>query len=79
MTEVANESSNGLVRVELSVDTASPSLIPLEHGLSGTAEVEVGQLSPAALVLRAAGKLLSPVPQRRPLAGESAGVDTTHD
>ena len=33
--------------------------IPLQHGLPGTVEVEVDRVSPAALVLRHAGRMLS--------------------
>lgn len=55
---VAKELQGGLVRVELNVDPDSETLIPLQHGLFGTLEVEVDRVSPAALVLRNAGKLL---------------------
>jgi len=60
VVNVARESKDGQIRVELTIlpDPASP--IPLQHGLAGTAEVEVERLSPAALVLRAAGQWLSP-------------------
>ncbi len=59
VADVGNEPTNGLIRVEVALDLQSPSQIPLAHGLPGTAEVEVERLSPAALVLRAAGKRLS--------------------
>jgi membrane fusion protein (multidrug efflux system) len=59
VTTVANEPRDGLLRVELSVASQSPRAIPLQHGLGGTVEVEVERLSPATLVLRAAGKLLA--------------------
>lgn len=52
---VANEIRDGRVRVECDVDGASPKLIPAQHGLPGTVEVEVEQVSPAALVFRLAG------------------------
>jgi multidrug resistance efflux pump len=55
----ANEPLDGQLRVELSVRPESAPQIPLQHGLSGTVEVQVDRLSPARLVLRAAGKLLA--------------------
>lgn len=53
---VAGEVRDGTVRVELRIDPGSPSRVPLQHGLPGSVEVEVEQLTPAALVLRAAGR-----------------------
>jgi membrane fusion protein (multidrug efflux system) len=55
---VANEPRDGQLRVELSVKADSARTIPLQHGLAGTVEVAVERVSPAVLVLRAAGKLL---------------------
>ena len=49
---------SGQVRVELTIDPDPASPIPLEHGLPGTIEVEVDRVSPAALALRAVGKML---------------------
>jgi membrane fusion protein (multidrug efflux system) len=51
---VATEPREGRVRVELAVVSADPRL-PLQHGLPGTVEVEVERVTPAVLVLRAAG------------------------
>jgi membrane fusion protein (multidrug efflux system) len=59
VTAVGNEPLDGHIRVELMLDRASAPRIPLEHGLSGTAEVEVERTSPAALVLRTVGRWLS--------------------
>lgn len=56
VSRVAGEVRDGAVRVELRIDPASPSRVPLQHGLPGSVEVEVEQLTPAALVLRAAGR-----------------------
>jgi hypothetical protein len=50
----ARELRDGRVRVELEL-TGLPGGIPLQHGLPGRVEIEVERLSPAALVLRAAG------------------------
>jgi membrane fusion protein (multidrug efflux system) len=57
---VAQEAKDGQIRVEMKIipDPASP--IPLQHGLAGAAEVEVERISPATLVLRAAGQWLTP-------------------
>jgi multidrug resistance efflux pump len=59
VTSVADEVRDGHIRAELAVhpDPASP--IPLQHGLPGTVEVEVERVTPATLVLRAAGRLLA--------------------
>jgi multidrug resistance efflux pump len=50
----ARELRDGRIRVELAL-TGLPSGVPLQHGLPGRVEIEVERLSPAALVLRAAG------------------------
>ncbi len=56
---VASELRDGLVRVELEVHPDPASAIPLQHGLPGALEVETERVSPAVLVLRAAGRLLA--------------------
>lgn len=56
---VANETREGMVKVELSIQPLPGSLIPLQHGLQGTVEVEVERVSPAALILRTTGQKLS--------------------
>lgn len=58
VTRVSSEVRDGRIRVELAIDPDPPPALPLQHGLPGTVEVEVERTSPAALVLRAAGKLL---------------------
>ena len=58
VARVGSEAREGHIRVELDVTLDDGSELPLEHGLPGTVEVEVERLSPAALVLRSAGKLL---------------------
>ena len=57
VASVAAEPRDGSVRVELTIHPSPGSRIPLQHGLPGTVEVEVERVSPAALLLRAAGKL----------------------
>jgi multidrug resistance efflux pump len=55
VARTSSASEEGQVRVELEVDTPQADTpIPLQHGLSGTAEVEVEALSPARLALRTA-------------------------
>lgn len=56
---VAGEARYGQIRVELEVlADASSTAIPLQHGLVGSAEVAVEQVSPAELVLRTVGRRL---------------------
>ena len=59
VTGVASEVRDERVRVELGLVARPASVIPLQHGLPGTVEVEVEQLPPATLVLRAAGRLIA--------------------
>ncbi len=47
---LANEVRDGAIRVELALDSGGT--IPLVHGMTGSVEVEVEQVSPATLVLR---------------------------
>jgi membrane fusion protein (multidrug efflux system) len=55
---IDTEPREGLVRVELALVPVSTSAIPLEHGLTGAAEVEVERAAPIVLALRAAGQFL---------------------
>jgi membrane fusion protein, adhesin transport system len=60
VTRVATEIRDHLVRVELTpIASPASSRIALQHGLSGAIEVQLEQLSPARLILRAAGQLSS--------------------
>lgn len=59
VTSIASEVREGMVRVELAVHADPASRIPLQHGLPGSVEVEVERISPARLVLRVAGTLLT--------------------
>lgn len=59
VASMANEVRDGHVRVELAVRSDAVPPIPLQHGLPGTVEVEVDHVSPAALILRTAGLLLT--------------------
>lgn len=63
---VGNEAIDGWVRVECSVDPASAPQVPLEHGLTGALEIEVERLTPAALLIRTAGRALRRVSDASP-------------
>jgi multidrug resistance efflux pump len=56
---VAGEVRDGRVRVELAVNALPASSIPIQHGLPGAVEIEVERISPATLILRAAGRLVA--------------------
>jgi membrane fusion protein (multidrug efflux system) len=76
VTRVASEARDGLVRVELDLHPDPGSPIPLQHGLPAEVEVEVERVSPAVLVLRAAGKLLTST-QSRIDATRTGGASTS--
>lgn len=59
VSTVGQEPVNGTIRVELELQDAASSTIPLTHGLPASVEVEVEIVSPLALVLRVVGKWLS--------------------
>lgn len=56
---VAHETRDGVLRAEFAIDAKQSPGIGLQHGLPGTVEVEIENVSPAVLVLRAAGVTLS--------------------
>lgn len=58
VSNVASEARKGNVRVELVLASTARSAIRIEHGLIGQVEVEVEKVTPAMLVVRAAGRLL---------------------
>lgn len=55
VSNVAGDIRDGKVRVEFALHPAARSRIPLQHGLPGSVEVAIEQVSPAALLLRSAG------------------------
>jgi multidrug resistance efflux pump len=57
VARVASEPRDGSIRVELALRPARGTRLPLQHGLPGTAEVEVERVTPAILVLRTVGKV----------------------
>ncbi len=59
VSTVAGEIRDGKVRVELSLASNAPLPFSLQHGLPGSVEVEVERLTPANIVLRAAGQMIT--------------------
>ncbi len=59
VTRVSSEARDGKLWIDGSVAPGSESAIPLQHGMPGTLVVEVERISPAELVLRAAGKAVT--------------------
>ncbi len=59
VSKVASEIRDNLVRVELVPEFTTSSPITFQHGLPGTVEVSIEQISPAILVLRAVGQILA--------------------
>jgi membrane fusion protein (multidrug efflux system) len=59
VARVSSEVRDGSVRVELTVDAAQNTTIPLQHGLPGSVEVEVERISPARLLTRLAGRTVA--------------------
>jgi membrane fusion protein (multidrug efflux system) len=57
VADIATEAVAGRVRVELTLAAAQEGRAPVEHGLTGSAEVEVERVAPAVLLLRAAGQM----------------------
>ena len=59
VSNVAGEIRDGKVRVEMNLTGSGTLPINLQHGLPGAAEIEVERLTPARIVLRAAGQMLT--------------------
>jgi membrane fusion protein (multidrug efflux system) len=59
VTRVASETREQRVRVELTVQRAAASQLPLRHGMPGVAEIEVERVAPLALLIRSLGHTLS--------------------
>lgn len=60
VTSVGSEPRDGKVRVELAIDRATAKDLPLQHGLPGSAEVEVGRVAPFTLLLRGMSQVAPP-------------------
>ncbi len=73
VTRVAGEVRDGLVRVEFTPVLAAAPRLALQHGLPGSVEVGIEQVSPAQLVLRAAGRFDASAPAAAPLPAGAPG------
>ncbi|HWN71583.1 MAG TPA: HlyD family efflux transporter periplasmic adaptor subunit [Haliangium sp.] len=58
VSAVSGEAEGGLVRATLTIADPERTPIPLRHGITGSVEVEIEEVSPATLLMRAAGGLL---------------------
>jgi len=63
VSAISGEAQDGLVRVTLSISEPESTPIPLRHGITGSVEIELEEVSPATLVMRAAGGLLRDHPE----------------
>ena len=76
VTRVASEPRDQRVRVELALAELPDLPVAVQHGLSGTVEIEVERVAPAVLVARAVGYVLAGAeerPDRRTRAATVAG------
>ncbi len=71
---VASEVRHGYVRVDLDLDDAASTPVTLQHGLTGTVEVEVERIPPATLMLRSLARLLAGSSALLALAGPSTTI-----
>jgi membrane fusion protein (multidrug efflux system) len=55
----ANEPQRGLIRVELELQDADVSRIPMQHGLTGSVDIRIEEASPWTLLLRSIGARLT--------------------
>ncbi len=74
VSRVASEIRDGQVRVEFTVAATPEARNLMQHGLPGAVEVSVEQTSPAILVLRAAGQVLSNAPTPLPAPAPASPV-----
>jgi membrane fusion protein (multidrug efflux system) len=72
VSRVASEPRSGTVRVELLPAIETAGLLPLQHGLPGSVEIEVERVSPVMLVMRGAGRRLATVPTSPSPTSESS-------
>jgi len=59
VTHVAEEIRDAGVRVELSISDDAARRIPVQHGLSGSLEIQLETTTPALLLLRACGQVIT--------------------
>lgn len=65
VSRVGSEIRDNLVRVEFTPNLVQPPKIQLQHGLPGSIEVSVEEVSPAVMVLRSIGQKLTPKPTQK--------------
>lgn len=65
--QVAYEPQEGLIRTELTLVRRNEA-IPLGHGMTGSVEVEIEEVAPFRLLLRAAGQLAAPAVTTPPVS-----------
>ncbi|GAB3775114.1 hypothetical protein GCM10028796_50640 [Ramlibacter monticola] len=68
VVRVAGEVRDGLVRVEFEPSQHGAGRLVLQHGLPGSIEVGIEEVSPAQLVMRTAGRFDTPLPAAAPMA-----------
>ncbi|MBX7220817.1 MAG: DUF192 domain-containing protein [Blastocatellia bacterium] len=61
ISQISTEARDGMIRVECRVLPTSTFRIPLQHGMPGSLEIEVEQVTPLTLLLRSAGRNLAPL------------------
>lgn len=74
VAHVADEIRDGKVRVELALGDRGRLKVEPQHGMPGSVEVEVERVTPAALVLRLAGRWLTEVREVRLAARQEGGT-----
>jgi membrane fusion protein (multidrug efflux system) len=68
VSRVASEVRDNRVRIELTPTGSTMPGLVMQHGLPGTAEISLEQVSPAVLMLRASGQS---APAQAAIAGEA--------
>jgi multidrug resistance efflux pump len=63
VTDVASEPRDGTVRAELVIEGGAVPVVPIQHGLPGSVDVEVDRASPWTLLLRTLGSSVTPSPK----------------
>lgn len=73
--QVAGEVHEQRLRVELRLDPQpAAGALPLRHGLTGSVEVALDEVSPAVLLLRSLGRWTAPPPAAAPATTVAAGL-----
>lgn len=74
----ADEPRDGTMRVELDLEPASTPRIPLRHGMVAAVEIAVERATPAALLVRGAGRLVRPRDDAPP-PGPAVASEVSHE